>query len=68
MDDPGYEGDREAATGAMAGGGYGSAEGESAEELTASQARQLLEAVQREQLQSHEGRRGRWGETGARDW
>jgi hypothetical protein len=52
----------------MAGGGYGAAEGESVEELDADQARQLLEAVQREQLQSHEGRKTGEGETGGRDW
>jgi Ca-activated chloride channel family protein len=68
MDDPGYEGNAQAAAGAMAGGGYGSAEGESAEELSESQARQLLEAVQREQLRSHEGRQGRWGAAVVKDW
>lgn len=68
MDDPGYEGTEQTAVGAMAGGGYGSAEGESAEELSAAQARQLLEAVQREQLASHEGRQGRWGGRGQKDW
>jgi Ca-activated chloride channel homolog len=66
---PGYEGAPQAAVGAMAGGGYGSGEGESAEELSEGQARQLLDAVQREQISSHEGRpasgRGRGGD---RDW
>jgi hypothetical protein len=52
----------------MAGGGYGSAEGESAEELTADEARRLLEAVERQQLTAHEGRRSRRGPTGERDW
>jgi Ca-activated chloride channel family protein len=65
---PGYEGNPDAAVGAMAGGGYGSAEGESAEELTADEARRLLEAVERQQLTAHEGRRSRRGPTGDRDW
>ncbi|HEU4648960.1 MAG TPA: VWA domain-containing protein [Gemmatimonadales bacterium] len=66
---PGYEGAPQQAVGAMAGGGYGSGEGESAEELSEGQARQLLDAVQREQMSSHEGRpasgRGRGGD---KDW
>ena len=53
---PGYEGNPEAAVGAMAGGGFGSGEGESAEELSETQARQLLEAVEREELNSHQGK------------
>ncbi len=65
---PGYEGNPDAAVGAMAGGGYGSAEGESAEELTADEARRLLEAVERQQLSAHEGRRSSRGPTGERDW
>jgi Ca-activated chloride channel family protein len=65
---PGYEGNSDAAVGAMAGGGYGSAEGESAEELTADEARRLLEAVERQQLTAHEGRRSSRGPTGDRDW
>jgi Ca-activated chloride channel family protein len=65
---PGYEGNPDAAVGAMAGGGYGSAEGESAEELTADEARRLLEAVERQQLTAHEGRRSSRGPTGDRDW
>jgi Ca-activated chloride channel family protein len=65
---PGYEGNPDAAVGAMAGGGYGSAEGESVEELSADEARRLLEAVERQQLTSHEGRRGNRGPTGERDW
>ena len=52
----------------MAGGGFGSAEGESAEELDVEQARRLLEAVQREQLQTHEGRRSKEARSGERDW
>ncbi len=68
MNVPGYEGNPEAASGAMAGGGYGAGEGESVDELDADQARQLLEAVQREQLASHEGRRSPEGGTGDRDW
>jgi tetratricopeptide (TPR) repeat protein len=65
---PGYEGNPDAAVGAMAGGGYGSAEGESAEELTADEARRLLETVERQQLTAHEGRRSSRGPTGDRDW
>ncbi len=68
MNSAGYEGNPDAAVGAMAGGGYGSAEGESAEELDVEQARRLLEAVQREQLQTHEGRRSKEGRSGERDW
>jgi Ca-activated chloride channel family protein len=66
---PGYQGAPQAAVGAMAGGGYGSGEGESAEELSESQARQLLDAVQREQMSSHGGRPvTRHGRGGDRDW
>jgi Ca-activated chloride channel family protein len=68
MNVPGYEGNPDAASGAMAGGGYGAGEGESVEELDADEARQLLEAVQREQLASHEGRPSPKGSTGDRDW
>jgi tetratricopeptide (TPR) repeat protein len=68
MNDPGYEGNPEAAVGAMAGGGYGSAEGESAEELSESQARELLDAVEREQLRSHQGRPSLGGGSGEKDW
>ena len=68
MDVPGYEGNPEAAVGAMAGGGYGAGEGESAEELSESQARQLLEAVEREQLSSHQGRPSLSGAAGQKDW
>jgi hypothetical protein len=68
MNVPGYEGNPEAASGAMAGGGFGAGQGESVDELNADQARQLLEAVQREQLASHEGRRSPEGGTGDRDW
>ena len=68
MNVPGYEGNPEAASGAMAGGGFGAGQGESVEELDADQARQLLEAVQREQLASHEGRPSPEGGKGDRDW
>ncbi|MBA3521573.1 MAG: VWA domain-containing protein, partial [Gemmatimonadales bacterium] len=68
MNVPGYEGNPDAAVGAMAGGGFGSGEGESVEELTQEQARRLLEAVQRQQLTSHEGRPARRGTAGERDW
>jgi Ca-activated chloride channel family protein len=65
---PGYEGNEEAAVGAMAGGGFGSGEGESAEELSESEARRMLDAVQREQLSSHDGRRSSSPSTGEKDW
>ncbi len=68
MNVPGYEGNPEAAVGAMAGGGYGAGEGESAEELSEAQARALLEAVEREQRNSHEGRRSSGGGAGQKDW
>jgi Ca-activated chloride channel homolog len=68
MNVPGYEGNPDAASGAMAGGGYGAGQGESADSLDPEEARQLLEAVQREQLASHEGRPGKKGATGERDW
>ena len=68
MNVPGYEGNPEAAVGAMAGGGYGAGEGESAEELSEAQARALLEALEREQLNSHEGRQASGGGAGQKDW
>ena len=68
MNSSGYEGNPDAAVGAMAGGGFGSAEGESAEELDVEQARRLLDAVQREQLQTHEGKRAKEDRRGERDW
>ena len=68
MNVPGYEGNPDAAVGAMAGGGFGSAEGESVEELSEEEARRLLDAVQRQQVTSHEGRPGQRGPRGERDW
>jgi tetratricopeptide (TPR) repeat protein len=68
MNVPGYEGNPEAAVGAMAGGGYGGGEGESAEELSEADARALLEAVEREQLTTHEGRQSSGGGPGQKDW
>jgi len=64
----GYEGSREAAVGAMAGGGQGGDEGESVDELDPDQARALLDAVERQQLSTHEGRRPRATAGGERDW
>ncbi len=64
----GYEGNRESAVGAMAGGGQGGDEGESAEELDEQQARSLLESVERQQLSTHEGHRTKSGAGGGRDW
>jgi tetratricopeptide (TPR) repeat protein len=68
MSSPGYEGNPEAAVGAMAGGGYGAGEGESAEELSETQARQLLETTEREQLSSHQGNPAMRGESEGQDW
>jgi Ca-activated chloride channel homolog len=68
MNSSGYEGNPDAAVGAMAGGGFGSAKGESVEELDVEQARRLLEAVQREQLQTHDGQRMKDSRSGERDW
>jgi tetratricopeptide (TPR) repeat protein len=65
---PGYEGNPEAAVGAMAGGGFGSGEGESAEELSDTEARQLLETVEREQLSSHQGKAAMGAGGGEKDW
>ncbi|HEX5387756.1 MAG TPA: VWA domain-containing protein [Gemmatimonadales bacterium] len=65
---PGYEGNPQAATGAMAGGGFGSGEGESAQELSPSEARQLLDAVQRQQFSSHGGRPASRPTHEAKDW
>jgi tetratricopeptide (TPR) repeat protein len=64
----GYEGDPETAVGAMAGGGFGSAEGESAKELSEAQARQLLEAVEREQLSTHRELPATRANAGQLDW
>ena len=68
MNVPGYEGNPEAAVGAMAGGGFGAGEGESAEELSETQARQLLEAAEREQLSSHQGNPALRGGSEQQDW
>src|SRR5262249_14204031 len=66
---PGFEGNPEAAVGAMAGGGFGSGtDGESVKELDPTQARQLLDAVQREQLASHLGRRASHPTHESKDW
>lgn len=66
---PGFQGNAEAAVGAMAGGGFGSGgEGESVKELDPTQARQLLDAVQREQLASHLGRRASRPTSEGKDW
>ena len=64
----GLEGERQQAVGAMAGGGSGDAAGESAEELTADEARKLLESVERQQLGEREGRRPKGNGGGGRDW
>jgi len=64
----GYEGNRETAVGAMAGGGSGGDEGESVEEMDPEQARALLEAVERQQLSTHDGKRPRSTRGANRDW
>jgi len=64
----GYDESREAAVGAMAGGGQGGDEGESVDELDPDQARALLDAIERQQLSTHEGRRPRGSGTSGRDW
>lgn len=64
----GYEQSREARVGAMAGGGQGADEGESVEEMNQEQARALLDAVERQQLSSHEGNRPRTTGGADRDW
>jgi Ca-activated chloride channel family protein len=64
----GLDSQREMAIGAMAGGGSGDAGGESAEELSADDARKLLEAVEREQLRSHDARPAATGGRAGRDW
>jgi hypothetical protein len=66
---PGFQGNQEAAVGAMAGGGFGSGgDGESVKELDPSEARQLLDAVQREQLASHLGRKASHPTSEGKDW
>jgi hypothetical protein len=54
----------------MAGGGYGEGEGESVHELSQSEARELVEGVERQQLQIHEGRNQPHvsGNRGDHDW
>lgn len=64
----GYEGSRETAVGAMAGGGQGGDEGESVEEMDPDQARALLEAVERQQLSTHSGKRPKATGGAQRDW
>ena len=64
----GLDSQRETAVGAMAGGGQGDAGGESAEELSVDDARKLLEAIEREQLTSHEARPAGSGGRAGRDW
>jgi len=64
----GYDQSREAQVGAMAGGGQGGDEGESVEEMNQEQARSLLDAVERQQLSSHEGQRPRTSGGADRDW
>lgn len=64
----GLEAGREAAVGAMAGGGQGGDEGESVQELDPQQARAMLEAIERQQLSTHEGRRQTRGGGADRDW
>ena len=66
---PGFQGNQEAAVGAMAGGGFGSGgDGESVKELDPTEARQMLDAVQREQLASHLGRKASRPTSDGKDW
>jgi len=59
---------RETAVAAMAGGGSGSADGESAKEIDEQEARKQLDALERELLSTHEGRAAKHGQRGDRDW
>lgn len=59
---------RETAVAAMAGGGSGSAEGESAKEIDEQEARKQLDALEREMLSTHEGRQAKRGQRSDRDW
>jgi Ca-activated chloride channel family protein len=68
MNQEGYEPDQETAVGAMAGGGQGGADGESAPELDPDRARRLLETIERQQLSSHDGHPVQHGATGEKDW
>jgi tetratricopeptide (TPR) repeat protein len=60
--------DRERAVGAMAGGGQGDAQGESADELDENRARELLEQIEKQQLENHQGRPSPHGLRGDHDW
>ncbi|HTS89540.1 MAG TPA: VWA domain-containing protein [Gemmatimonadales bacterium] len=64
----GYEGTRESAVGAMAGGGTGGDAGESVRELTPEEARALLDQVERQQLETHQGRPAGSEGSHGRDW
>jgi Ca-activated chloride channel family protein len=59
---------RETAVAAMAGGGQGSTEGESAQEIDEQEARRQLDALEREMTSSHEGRTAKKGRRSDRDW
>ena len=70
MNVPGYEGNPEAAVGAMAGGGYGVGRGRVGRRAERERRPgQLLEAVEREQLSSHQGRQSSAeAEQAQKDW
>ena len=68
MREEGLDANTATAVGAMAGGGQGGDEGESVEELNEAEARSLLEAVERQQLSSHQGQRPKNGPGANRDW
>ncbi len=68
MREEGLDANTATAVGAMAGGGQGGDEGESVEELNEAEARSLLEAVERQQLSSHQGQRPKKGPGANRDW
>ncbi len=64
----GMNSERQRAVGAMAGGGSGDAQGESAKELSEEEARKELETVERQQLSEHEGHRPKGAGGDGRDW
>lgn len=68
MREEGLDANTATAVGAMAGGGQGGDEGESVEELSEAEARSLLEAVERQQLSSHQGQRPKSSPGSSRDW
>ena len=68
MNVPGYEGNPDNPPAPWRAAGSAQGTESRSKELDADQARQLLEAVQREQLASHEGRKSPKGSAGGQDW